>query len=143
MAKSKGIGTYIDDFTEFKCFVYFDSVVDEYAQKCANELKTISKAKLKKHRRNNTYAEGWEVKEMKGKNKSTKGRKGNMEYEVVVWNRTNYQLTHLLENGHLIVNKRGGVGWASAHPHIDEAYRRVKEPFIRAMEKAKLDFEIK
>lgn len=36
---------------------------------------------------------------------------------VVVYNKR-YQLTHLLENGHVIRNKKGTYGRAPAHPHI-------------------------
>lgn len=125
----------IEDFKGFKGFIYFDSVIDEYAAKCVKELK-VNSPKGKYHRQK-PYAEGWETKKAKQK----KGKKATFEYEVVVWNATNYQLTHLLENGHLIVNKRNGVGWASAKPHIDKAYQSVKEPFIRAMEQAKTEFE--
>lgn len=120
----------IEDFKGFKGSIDFDSVVDEYAEKCVGELKASS-PKGKYHRQK-PYAEGWATK---------KGKKKKGEYEVVVWNATNYQLTHLLENGHLIVNKRNGVGWASARPHIDKAYRSVKGPFERAMEQAKINIE--
>lgn len=37
---------------------------------------------------------------------------------VIVRNKKHYQLTHLLENGHMIVNKKGTYGRAPAHPHI-------------------------
>lgn len=50
------------------------------------------------------YAKGWATK---------KTREG-----VVVYNKTDWQLTHLLENGHVIRNKKGTYGRAPAHPHI-------------------------
>lgn len=61
----------------------------------------------------------------------------------MVWNDGNWELTHLLENGHKIVNKRGGVGWASMHPHITPVYSRLKPQFIADMKKAKIDAEFK
>ena len=69
-----------------------------------------------------SYAKGWGVK-----------KQGDMD--VVVHNRTDYQLTHLLENGHVIRNKKGTYGRAPAHKHIkpvedwaiDELPRRIIE----------------
>lgn len=66
------------------------------------------------------YAEGWRV---------SKKRKA----DLVVHNATNYQLTHLLENGHLIVNKKGTYGRTHPIKHIapaeewaaDELPRRI------------------
>ena len=68
------------------------------------------------------YAEGWKV--------SKKDRA-----DLVVHNATNYQLTHLLENGHVIVNKKGTYGRTREIKHIepaeewaaDELPRRVME----------------
>ena len=67
-------------------------------------------------------------------------------FECKVWNATNWQLTHLLENGHVIVNKKNGVGWASAKPHIKPTYDDLKPKFVTAMTtdteiKIKLDSE--
>lgn len=50
------------------------------------------------------YAKGWATKAT---------REG-----AVVYNKTDGQLTHLLENGHVIRNKKGTYGRAPAHPHI-------------------------
>lgn len=71
------------------------------------------------------YAEGW---------KAGKQRGG----DYVVHNATNYQLTHLLENGHVVRNKKGTYGCAPAHKHIkpaeewasDELPRRIMEEDI-------------
>lgn len=68
------------------------------------------------------YAEGWRV--------SKKERA-----DLVVHNATNYQLTHLLENGHVIRNKRGTYGRTHSIKHIepaeewasDELPRRIME----------------
>lgn len=69
-----------------------------------------------------SYARGWGVK-----------RQGDMD--VIVHNRTDYQLTHLLENGHVIRNKKGTYGRTSGIKHIapvedwaiDELPRRIIE----------------
>ena len=68
------------------------------------------------------YAEGWKV--------SKKDRA-----DLVVHNATNYQLTHLLENGHVIRNKKGTYGRTHGIKHIepaeewasDELPRRITE----------------
>ena len=71
------------------------------------------------------YAKGWAVKQEKGV--------GKMNF--IVHNRTDYQLTHLLENGHVIRNKKGTYGRVSGRKHIapveewasDELPRRIME----------------
>lgn len=62
-------------------------------------LKTAGKDAVKELKANSPkksgdYAKGWRV-----KNVEKKGR----EIEVTVYNKTDYQLTHLLENGHIKV----------------------------------------
>ena len=66
--------------------------------------------------RNTKYYKGWAVKN------GAKTRKGSHKYTKVIWNKTNYQLTHLLEFGH---HKREGTGWVDAQPHI----RKVEEEY--------------
>lgn len=109
----------------------YDHIIDQTAMRCANHLIATSPVGI---RRSKHYKYGWTVK---------KGRKQNNEYYVEVWNKTDWQLTHLLENGHQITNKKGGVGWASAKPHIQMAVDFVEPQFINEMKKAELDIEIK
>ena len=59
---------------------------------------------------NGRYAKGW---------KATKKDGG-----WIVHNATDYQLTHLLENGHVIRNKYGEYGRAPAYKHIGPAEQR-------------------
>ena len=80
----------------------------------------------------NGYAEGWKV-----------GKKRGGDY--VVHNATHYRLTHLLENSHLIKNKKGEYGRTSPEhgqvihikPNeewaIDELPRRVMEDLDREL----------
>ena len=65
--------------------------------------------------RNTKYYKGWAI---KNGGRTRKGR----YYSKVIWNKTNYQLTHLLENGH---HTRDGTGWVEAQPHI----RKVQEKY--------------
>ena len=130
--------TKLENFNKLEVNIEFKEIIDKFANDTVKGLKSKSP---RGYRRSKTYASGWEVKTNNRQNK----KKGSIQlsYGVSVWNATNYQLTHLLEKGHLIVNKKGGVGWASAKPHIDVVYQQIKQPFIRAMENAKKEVEIK
>lgn len=83
-------------------------------------------------RKTKNYKYGWTVRQ---------GKKTENETFYEVWNKDNWQLTWLLENGHIIANKKGGVGWASARPHIQNAIDFVKPQFIAEMEKAEVNIE--
>lgn len=107
-----------------------DKICERTAKRCSNHLRAISPES--KQRRSKPYKAGWEVRN---------GTKRNNESFYEVWNRTNYQLTHLLENGHIISNKKGGVGWASARPHIQNAVDFVRPQFIAEMEKAEVEVD--
>ena len=73
--------------------------VDAVAKECVQRLRNTSP------RKTGSYAKGW-------------GTKKQGEMDVIVHNRTDYQLTHLLENGHVVRNKKGTYGRAPAHKHI-------------------------
>lgn len=108
--------------------IEYDDIVDEYADLCCSKIQNKSPKGFR-----GQYAQGWRVEDKKYKS----------EYYAVVHNATDYQLTHLLENGHIIANKRDGTGWASAKPHINPAYRSVKNKFIRAIKNAKINIDTK
>ena len=61
---------------------------------------------------------------------------------VTVWNETNWQLTHLLENGHFITNRRGGIAWSEPKPHIKPTYNRMRPKFVKAMRKSKIETKL-
>ena len=89
-------------------------------QRVAKE--SVQKLKNTSPRKTGSYASGW-------------GTKKQGEMDVVVHNRTDYQLTHLLENGHVIRNKKGTYGRTHGIKHIapveewavDELPRRIME----------------
>lgn len=125
MAKKK---VPLSNWRRLNVSINYADIIHEYAEECVDILENTSPDRTGK------YAKGWTIEEKK----DVKQR----WYYCTIWNETSYQLTHLLENGHLIVNKRGGVGWANRKPHIAKAYNRIKNPLIKAVEKAKIEVEI-
>lgn len=120
----------INHFKGFEIDIDYSDILEEYGEKCKDLIQQkASQLKIKKSGR---YINGWTT------SKEKFGKSGN---GVVVHNKTDWQLTHLLENGHAIVNKKDGTGWASAKPHIDPSYRAVKNKFIKAMENARLNIK--
>lgn len=104
-----------------------DEVNEDVKNSTKRNINSVSKesvAKLKNTspRKTGSYAKGW-------------GTKKQGEMDVVVHNRTDYQLTHLLENGHVIRNKKGTYGRTHPVKHIapveewavDELPRRIME----------------
>lgn len=104
-----------------------DEVNKEVEQSAKRNIQTVAKEAVQKlkntsPRKTGSYAKGWAVKK-------------NGDMDVTVHNRTDYQLTHLLENGHIIRNKKGTYGRTSGIKHIkpveewasDELPRRIIE----------------
>ena len=126
---SKNVTWNGSDTLTISAEIKFDHIVEQNAKRCANHLIATSPTGIRKSK---NYKYGWRIK----KGKAMK----NLTF-VEVWNETNWQLTWLLENGHLIVNKKGGVGWASAVPHIQQAIDFVKPQFIADMQRAEIDID--
>ena len=81
------------------------------AKECLRDIKSGSP------RLTGDYKKGW---------KSVKQYESTTEVRYEVHNATDYQLTHLLENGHA---KRGG-GRVAAIPHIKPAEERAAEKLV-------------
>lgn len=77
--------------------------VDKVGKESVNKLKNTSPKKT------GDYARGWRLKRERGRNGIN---------DVTIHNATDYHLTHLLENGHVVRNKKGTYGRAPAHKHI-------------------------
>lgn len=75
--------------------------------------------------RGTKYYKGWSIKT------GAKTRKKDYKYTKIVWNKDNYQLTHLLEFGHC---KRDGTGWVEAQPHIREVEKKYGARFADTLE---------
>lgn len=96
--------------------------VDKVTKEARDELKDVSRAKFGSSGRPNPYWSGWSVKLQK---------RGKLKYHKVVWNKTNYQLTHLLEFGH---HTRNGDGWVEARPHIRDVEQKYNVEFVDMLE---------
>lgn len=105
----KALENYSDDISTL-----VKETADEVGKEATEELKQKSP---KRKRLGGRYAKGWRLKTDKiGKNK----------YFIKIYNKTDYQLTHLLEFGHAT---RDG-GRTKAIPHI----RPVEEKYSREYE---------
>ena len=111
MAKSlvAEINEALDDFYQL-VRDEFEGAAQEVGEEAVRQLKSIQwKTKTGKN-----YSRGWRLKiERWG--------------SYIIHNSTNYQLTHLLENGHIVVNAKGDTGKrAEAHKHIEPVYEWVQ-----------------
>jgi len=97
--------------------VQLKEILDEYSVEVKratnNSMDVVAKqgvAKLKatSPRRTGEYAKGWHIKRERGS--------GGIN-TVTIHNRV-YQLTHLLENGHIVRNKKGTYGRFNGIKHI-------------------------
>jgi len=85
------------------CSKEVEDVYEEGAQLTAKE--SAQKLKASSPKKSGEYASGWAVKKMDSKT-------------YVVHNKIAPGLTHLLENGHVIKNKKGTYGRVSGKKHI-------------------------
>jgi Bacteriophage HK97-gp10, putative tail-component len=88
---------------------------EEEAKKLVAELKSTSP---KGKRKSKKYSKGWAIKRFPKK--------------LVVYNKQ-YQLTHLLEHGHVI---HGGAGRTAAQIHIAPAEDRMISSYLSKIERA-------
>lgn len=82
-----------------------------------------------------SYAKGWSV-------KKDPGLKNGIRYGKRIYNRKYPHLTHLLENGHNLVNSKGHIyGHVKAFPHIEkngeEYAEKVKQEIDNFLKKGK------
>lgn len=98
--------------------VQMEKILDEYSERVKNvtnvAMNRVSRECVKQLRntspkKTGDYARGWGIKKMVSH--------GDIA-DIIVCNQTEYSLTHLLENGHVVRNKKGVFGRAPAHPHI-------------------------
>ena len=101
-------------------------ILDEVKKSCKGVLETQSLAVAKETvtkirnaspRLTGSYARGWRVSKRGG--------------GLVVHNATDYQLTHLLENSHVIANGSGTYGRSTPIKHIEPAGQWASEELPR------------
>lgn len=113
---SKVVMDYLENYRED---------IQEDVEECTDKVTKEARDELKKtspqgHRKR--YYKGWSVKLQK---------KHKLRYEKVIWNKTDYQLTHLLEFGHATRNG----GRTKAIPHIRPVEEKYNQKFVDLLEK--------
>lgn len=108
----------------------------EVQEAVANSVTAIAKegrAKVKQNspKRTGAYAKGWAV--------SNEYKKGKQQ--VRIYNKTKYQLAHLLENGHVVRNGTGRIGpgkktSVAGNPHIAPVNDWAQQEVVSAIEEA-------
>lgn len=119
MAKTESVAAQMKEL--------LDEVNRDVEQSAKTNIQRVAKESVQKLKnaspvKSGSYAKGWSVKK-------------NGDMDVIVHNRTDYQLTHLLENGHVIKNMKGTYGRTHGIKHIkpveewavDELPRRIME----------------
>lgn len=112
---SKELMKYLNEYQE-DISEEVESVANKVGKEAVNELKQISPKGARE-----SYAKGWKLK---------KDRVGKNRYIVKIHNKTDYQLTHLLEFGHATRNG----GRTKAIPHIrptEEKYKKIFEQELK------------
>ena len=123
--------TTLEKFRGLSVDVEYKPIIDKYARKTKTTLMGTSPKSGRPNRKTPYYA-GWDVKQ----------EYLSSGYRDIVWNKTNWQLTHLLENGHFITNQ-GALSWSAPRKHIKPAFDSVKDKYIKAMKKAKIKADFK
>ena len=119
MAKTGSVAAQMEEL--------LDEINRDVEDSAKKNMSTVAKESVQKlrntsPRQSGSYAKGWSVK-----------KQGDMD--VIVHNKTDYQLTHLLENGHVVKNKKGTYGRTNGIKHIapvedwaaEELPRRILE----------------
>ena len=97
-----------------------DASIQTVAREAVSKLKNTSPHKT------GSYAKGWAAK---------RERERNGLHSVTVHNKTDYQLTHLLENGHVIRNKYGEYGRTRPIKHIKPVEEWANSELVEEIER--------
>ena len=102
MSKTQSVAVQMADLLE--------DINKEIEESAKEGIRDVSKEAVQKlrntsPRKTGSYAKGWTTKK-------------NSDKEIIVYNKTDGQLTHLLENGHIVRNKKGEYGRVNGIKHI-------------------------
>lgn len=114
------LGKILDEYDE-----HLQDVTNAVFKKEARETSNTLKSTSPKRPGGGSYAAGWSVK--------NQGKNGKI-VSLVVHNKEG-QLTHLLENGHVVRNKKGTYGRAPAYKHIAPAADRANSEVPQEIER--------
>lgn len=112
---SKEIQKYLTQYKE-DISETVETVANKVGKEAVNELKQTSPKKT------GSYAKGWRLK---------KDKLGKNRYTIKIHNKTDFQLTHLLEFGH--ATKNGGR--TKPIPHIRPTEQKYSEKFEEELKK--------
>lgn len=116
---AKAFDKYEDDIYD----IVVDTV-DQVTKEARDELKQRSLKAFGSGKRDKPYYKGW----------STKiSNRGHSKYHKVIWNATNYQLTHLLEFGHRVYNAKVKKEYKGVE-HIRPVEQKYKVEFVDLIE---------
>ena len=113
--------TILDTYSKEVCEATNESI-DSVSKQARKMLRNTS-PKGNPHQRR--YAESWTLKRSKGKGRVI---------DVIVHNKQ-YQLTHLLENGHVIRNAKGTYGRTSPIKHIEPVEKWANDELPHEIER--------
>lgn len=126
--------TDITKFKDIKVEIKYEDIVKKYADQDRRTLTHVSPRSDRPGRAHHYY-QGWRV----------EYHDENERFGAVVWNQTDWQLTWLLEHGHILNNRPGS--WRSLSrtrefPHIKETFDNSKPDFIKAMRNVPIKVKI-
>lgn len=105
-------------------FVDVERNTEEAARMCATESVAALKSNSPRRPGGGAYAAGWAFQKSE-----------NAKLGFVVWNPTQYRLTHLLEKGHQVCNQHGGPwGRARGHRHIRPVEEAENVKFLQRIQ---------
>lgn len=112
---SKVVNEYLETYSE-AVQKEIKEQLPKVGKEAVKQLKTTSPVMT------GQYAKGW----------TSKAESDRLSTKVIVYNKTDYQLTHLLEKGHALV----GGGRTSAQPHIKPAQDKAEKKAIEVIKEA-------
>lgn len=105
-----------------------EAITDEtirVSKKVTKDLRKISPRNHRNNRHNGKYAKGWRIKKTKGYG----------YIKCIVHNSTDYQLTHLLEKGHILRRNGKTYGSSPAKVHIKPVHDNYCKEYEKNVEK--------